>query len=511
MILSRYTIKNITSDAIKVPEEDVFELPEKVLQFGTGAFLRGFPDYIIDKANRQGIFNGRIIVVKSTSQGDTSAFNKQDGLYTVCLRGMVNGEEVNENIINASISRVLTAADDWPQILECAHNQSLQVIISNTTEVGIQLLQEDIRQHPPVSFPGKLLAFLYERYLAFNGSERSGMVIVPTELIPDNGKKLESIVLELAHLNGLEDEFIEWLETCNHFCSSLVDCMVPGKPDKATLEAIEEELGCADQLMVLAEVFHLWAIEGNEYVRSILSFEGADEHVFIERDIELYRELKLRLLNASHTLGCAPALLAGYETVNEAMADDRFSAMMIDLVQTEVAPSIPYDVDMETARAFSFKVLDRFRNPFIQFNWSKVALQFTAKMKVRCIPLLLNYYKINEAVPESFAFCFAAYLKLLRCIKRRDHKRKRENQFYMEINGREFLVDDDILDTIYSKCQEPELADFVEQILSNNGFWSEDLNLIPGFYTAVLENLRVIEKHGINKALEILVAKKELV
>jgi tagaturonate reductase len=511
MILSRYTLKNITSDAVILPDEDVFELPEKVLQFGTGAFMRGFPDYIIDKANRKGIFNGRIVVVKSTSHGDIDAFNKQDGLYTVCLRGMVNGEEVNENIVNASISRVLTAVEDWPQILECAHNQSMQVIISNTTEVGIQLLQEDIRQHPPVSFPGKLLAFLYERYLAFNGSERSGMVIVPTELIPDNGKKLESIVLELAHLNGLEDKFIEWVENCNHFCNSLVDCMVPGKPDKATQEAIEGELGCADQLMVLAEVFHLWAIEGNEYVRSVLSFEEVDEQVIIEDDIELYRELKLRLLNGSHTLGCAPALLAGYETVNEAMADETFSAMMTDLVQSEVAPCIPYHVDIETARAFSSKVLDRFRNPFIHFSWSKVALQFTAKMKVRCIPILLNYYKVNEAVPESFAFCFAAYLKLLRSIRRKDDRRRRENKYYALINGNEFLVEDDIMDMIYVKCLEPELENFVENILSNNGFWSEDLNLIPGFNALVLENLRIIEEHGIRKAIELLVAKKELV
>src|SRR5205085_6462131 len=128
----------------------------------------------------------------------------------------------------------LNAAEEWEEILACAHNQSMQVIISNTTEVGIQLVNDDIRRHPPVSFPGKLLAFLYERFHAFGGSERSGMVIVPTELIPDNGKKLEAIVLELAHLNGLEGEFISWLEEQNHFCNSLVDRIVPGKPESET-------------------------------------------------------------------------------------------------------------------------------------------------------------------------------------------------------------------------------------------------------------------------------------
>src|SRR6187549_2998137 len=109
MKLSRFTLKNISSSSVVIPTDPVFELPEKVLQFGTGVLLRGLPDYFIDKANRQGIFNGRIVVVKSTSHGDSSAFEKQDGLYTHCIRGIENGQKKEENIINSSISRVLSA------------------------------------------------------------------------------------------------------------------------------------------------------------------------------------------------------------------------------------------------------------------------------------------------------------------------------------------------------------------------------------------------------------------
>src|SRR6186997_3664458 len=99
MIVSRYTLKNIQAAALKIPDEALFNLPERVLQFGTGVLLRGLPDYFIDKANRQGIFNGRIVVVKSTTHGDTSAFEKQDGLYTHCIRGIENGQKKEENII----------------------------------------------------------------------------------------------------------------------------------------------------------------------------------------------------------------------------------------------------------------------------------------------------------------------------------------------------------------------------------------------------------------------------
>src|SRR6476469_8373942 len=99
MILSRYNVKNISSRAVELPPENLFELPEKVLQFGTGVLLRGLPDFFIDNANRQGIFNGRIVVVKSTTHGDTTAFDKQDCLYTLCVRGVEQGVKKEENII----------------------------------------------------------------------------------------------------------------------------------------------------------------------------------------------------------------------------------------------------------------------------------------------------------------------------------------------------------------------------------------------------------------------------
>src|SRR5687768_17273467 len=163
MNLSKYNLKNINADNLVLPNEMLFELPEKVLQFGTGVLLRGLPDYHIDKANRQGIFNGRIVVVKSTNTSDTNAFNEQDGLYTLCIRGIEAGKKVEENIICSAISRVLSAKQQWDEILKCAHNAEITIIISNTTEVGIQLVKESILQQPPVSFPAKLLAFLNER------------------------------------------------------------------------------------------------------------------------------------------------------------------------------------------------------------------------------------------------------------------------------------------------------------------------------------------------------------
>ncbi|MEJ7736438.1 MAG: hypothetical protein WKF97_03340 [Chitinophagaceae bacterium] len=144
MKLSRHTLKNINSGNVVIPDEKIFELPEKVLQFGTGMLLRGLPDYYIDKANRNGIFNGRIVMVKTTSKGDAASFEKQDGLYTLCERCILEDQRVEKNITCSSVSRVIIAKNDWEKILECAHNPDLQIIISNKTEVGIQLMNDDI-------------------------------------------------------------------------------------------------------------------------------------------------------------------------------------------------------------------------------------------------------------------------------------------------------------------------------------------------------------------------------
>ncbi len=147
------------------------------------------------------------------------------------------------------------------------------------------------------------------------------LVVIPTELIPDNGKKLEGIIRELADYNELEDGFLAWLDSSVEFCSSLVDRIVPGKPDQATLAALEEELGYQDQLLSVVEPYRLWAIEGSENAASLLTFSQVDPGVVITDDIERFRELKVRLLNGTHTLSCGIAVLSEIDTVKNAMTD----------------------------------------------------------------------------------------------------------------------------------------------------------------------------------------------
>jgi tagaturonate reductase len=500
MQLSKKTLPEIASTVVDTPQSSIMDLPEKVLQFGTGVLLRALPDHFIDQANKKGIFNGRIVVVKSTD-GDSSGFDRQDGLYTICVRGTKDGKDVEQNIINASISRVLGAKSEWRKILDCAHNPAMNIVISNTTEVGIQLVQDDINAEPPVSFPGKLLAFLFERYKAFDGSTESGMVIVPTELITDNGSKLESIVLELAHRNGLDYKFIEWLETHNTFCNSLVDRIVPGKPNAEETKKLESLLGYSDELLTMSEVFRLWAIEGDEKVKEVLSFNKIDEAVVIAPDITLFKELKLRLLNGTHSFNCGLAYLSGFDITREAVTDPVFSVFAQKLMKREIAGAIPYSIDEKLKEEFASNTFERFCNPFINHQWLSITSQYTSKMKMRNVPLLKRHYELNDTPPLRMATGFAGFLLYMKAT------RKEGDKYFGERNGKPYEIKDEAAGYFYEAWQQFNSDQLAEKVMQHEEFWEMDLATLPGFLQTVQEQLQDMMKNGVLNTIAQLDAK----
>ena len=502
MHLSRKILADILPTFGKLPSEDIFSLPERVLQFGTGVLLRGLPDYFIDKANKQQIFNGRVVIVKSTAQGDTKAYNDQDGLYTILERGVVDGLPSEKIFLNASISRVLTANEDWDEIIECAANPQMQVIISNTTEVGITLVEADAKTDKPISFPGRLLFFLLERYRIFKGSLESGMVIIPTELIVDNGAKLKNIVSTLAKLKGESEKFIQWLETANDFCNSLVDCIVPGKLPVHDLQIIEKKLGYTDELMIMSEPYRLWAIETkSNRTREILSFYKADKSVILAPDITKFRELKLRLLNGSHTLSCGLAYLAGFVTVKEAMQDEWFVNYLHNLIHQEIIPLVLQDeITVEEASEFASQVIDRFKNPYIEHLWLNITVQYTSKIVMRTVPLVQKHFEKYTEAPQLMALGFAAFLLFMRSEKKED------NRFYGKCNGLEYRIQDDKAALLYNKWA----AGQINSAIMDRTIFGADLTQFPHFEEAVSKWLKLLAEFGAKYTLRSIFERKSV-
>jgi tagaturonate reductase len=457
--------------------QTIAPFPEKVLQFGTGILLRGLPDYFIDKANRLGIFKGGILLVKSTA-GPVEDFEQHHFQFTTCVRGIHKGEKVEENSVNTALSRVVSAQQQWPVVLAAAMNPDLQVIISNTTEVGIRFEPESIFQNPPVSFPGKLTAFLYERFKKL-GAASLDLVIIPTELVPDNGMKLNEIVLKLSAYNKLEAGFADWLATKTLFCNSLVDRIVT-RPS----EAVKGSLKDYNALTIQAEPYKLWAIEGEERVKKVVSFAAADPDVIITPTIERYREQKLRLLNGTHTVTACFGFLQGWDTVYECMQDRVMMSFAENVMLKEILPTLPV-VAKENAHQFALDVLDRFRNPYTAHRLLSITQQSTAKMKMRNIPTLLRYVEQFKTLPGLLVQGFAAHLLFMKAVK------KEGANYFGSRRGEFYPIQDDQADYFYEAWkdvqpdQEVSLKNFVIKICQNTTLWDSDLTTLPMFVETV--------------------------
>ncbi|MBY0480119.1 MAG: tagaturonate reductase [Chitinophagaceae bacterium] len=489
MQLNSRSLPVIDSNQVEIPPSALLLLPEKVLQFGTGVLLRGLPDFFIDKANKNGIFNGRIVVIKSTNRETTDSFQLQDNLYTVIVRGIEDGKNVNKKIINAAISRVLNANNCWNEIVLCAENPDLKIILSNTTEVGISLLKESIFLNPPVSFPAKLLTILWKRYEYFNGSLEKGMVIIPTELVSENGKVLKSIIKELAVYNQLDSGFMKWLDDANDFCNSLVDRIVPGKLSPEQKQVEENLLGYTDDLMILCEPYSLWAIESSKQsTREILSFAAANPTVKVVDNINQFKELKLRLLNGTHSFSCALAMFCGFSTVLEAMRADYFRRFVKKLMFEEIKPLIVLEtITDDTAQIFAEQVIDRFSNDSIEHKWINISMQYSSKMAIRNVPLILKNDALKKELPQCMILGFAAYLLFMKTEK------TKEAAYETTIGDQVYQVTDEKAEILYQYWQAQKTSDAVEAILSDAGIWGTNLTLIPGFSDQILESIERIK------------------
>ena len=477
--------------------KDRQKYPEKVLQFGEGNFLRGFVDWQIDVMNKQGKFNGSVVVVQPRGQEKIEKLNAQDGLYTLYLQGMKEGKAVQEHSIITSISRGINLFNEYDQYLELAENPELRFIFSNTTEAGIAFDENDrLEDRPQKSFPGKLTAFLYERYNAFQGDKDKGFIIIPCELIERNGEILKEIVLKYAELWNLGEEFAAWIHEANTFCNSLVDRIVPGYP-RDRIEEITEELGYKDNLLVVGEQYHLWVIEGPQSISEEFPAHLAGLNTLVVDDLTPYRTIKVRILNGAHTAMTPVSYLYGLDTVAEAIEHEVTGQFVKELIYDEIIPTL--DLPMEELHSFAEAVLDRFRNPFMQHFLLSISLNSMSKFKTRDLPSLMEYYNRKRELPKKLVFSLAALISF--------YKGKRGEE---EID----LADDqDVLDLFKVQWSQyngtiDSVKDIVSSVLGYEKVWEMDLNQVPGLTAAVTNDLFNIETKGMKKALESLLGQK---
>ncbi len=441
------------------------QLTEKVMQFGEGNFLRGFVDWMIDKLNKEADWNGGVVLVQPLPNGLCDMINEQDGLYDLYLRGLQNGERVEETRVVECVTRCINPFADTDAFFEMAKNPELRFIVSNTTEAGIEYKpNQSADDFAGTTYPGRLTMFLKARF----DTGLNGFVLFPCELIDKNGDRLKEYVIQYAKDWNYGDEFIKWVEEENHFTNTLVDRIVTGYP-RETAKEMEESFGHLDNVIDTAEIFHLWVIEGDKKYAEEIPFHKIGLNVLWTDDVTPYKKRKVRILNGAHTMMVLAARLAGLETVGEAMEDELIYSFMYKGVFEEIIPTL--DLPKEELVEFANAVIERFKNPFIKHYLLSIALNSVSKFKVRDLPSLLGYMDEFGKEPNCLVFSLAALIK-----------------FY---KGDE--ANDDAAVMEYMKNAS------VADILAKEDFWGQDLSMLR---PSVEKYCAMIDEKGIREAIK---------
>lgn len=442
---------------------------ETVIQFGEGGFLRGFADYFFQKMQDKGLFDGSVVIVQPIEKGMCSVLEQQGCEYNLFLRGIDNGQVVDEHTHIDIISRCVNPYENFESYMKLAENPDFRFIVSNTTEAGIEYVDSNqFTDAPARSFPGKLTQLLYKRFRL----GLKGFIILSCELIDHNGEELEKCCLRYADLWGLGEEFKTWLVQENDFCSTLVDRIVTGFP-RDEHEELCRRIGEQDNMMDTAEIFHLWVIQGSH--EDELPLQKAGFHVVWTDNVDPYKKRKVRILNGAHTSMVLGAHLYGLKTVGECLKDEKVSALLRKCIFGEIIPAIG---DTEDNRKFGEAVLERFSNPFIKHMLLSIALNSVSKFRARVLPTILEYRDMFGSCPQGLTFSLAALIAFYRT--------------------------DDANDS-------QEIMDFmktapVEDILKREDYWGQDLSPLLG---DVKKWYELIETEGMSKAYDAVLSETE--
>ncbi len=462
--------------------------PERIIQFGEGNFLRAFVDWIVQQMNERTSFDGSVVVVQPIDKGMVSMLNAQDCLYHVNLQGLDHGEAVNSLTLIDVISRGLNPYTQYEEFIHLAEQEDIRFVISNTTEAGITFDPSCcLDDAPPSSYPAKLTQLLYHRYKTFHGDPTKGLIIFPCELIFLNGHHLKETILQYIHLWQLSDDFRQWFETSCGVYATLVDRIVPGFP-RRDIDNIKETLDYDDNLVVQAEVFHLWVIEApQEVAREFPATEAGLNVLFVPSEAP-YHERKVTLLNGPHTVLSPVAYLSGIDIVRDACQHEIVGKYIHQVMFCELMETL--NLPKDELRQFAEAVLERFNNPFVDHQLTSIMLNAFPKFLTRDLPGLKTYLSRKGTLPKGIVLGLAALIVYYRGGHRAD--------------GVEIVPNDDpaITSLLQDLWATGDTARVTQGVLSAQTIWGEDLNAIPGLADAVKGYIDSILNNGMLETIK---------
>ena len=380
--------------------------PVRILQLGDGNILRGLADWMIQDMNDHGAICCSVAAVQLSPRGRAASLALQNGLYTLRSEGICGGQKVKTSRVIDVIDDVIDPAKNYIHYLSYAARGELAMVLTNGTESPCIFDIEDTDfTRCPHSFAGLLLALLKRRYEVFGGDAGKGLIIVPCDLINDNGRELKDRLVRLARAANLGGGFIEWLQTANRFVSTLIDRIVPGYP-AGEAEEVFAECGYRDDNVVKSELYYQLVL-GDPSLRGVFPADKTGANVVFAQDVAPYAARKMRLLNGSHTALAAAAHLCGVSTVGEAAHDPLLYSFVREYAVNEACPTIA-DLSGGSTADYAESVLERFKNPYIRHEIKSILQGGAAKYRMRILPVIKDYVRTAGKLPARSVFALAA-------------------------------------------------------------------------------------------------------
>ncbi len=372
-------------DNVQLPQYDRQQLRSRIVHFGFGAFHRAHQALLTDRVlNAQGgdwglceisLFSGDVLM---------SQLRAQDHLYTV----LEKGEDGNQPIVIGAVNECLNAKlDSLAAIIEKFCEPQVAIVSLTITEKGYcidpatgrldvaqpRIIHDLENPSEPHSAPGILVEALHRR------RERglAPFTVLSCDNIPDNGHVVKNAVLGMA--NKRSPELAQWIAEHVSFPGTMVDRIVPAATEESLAE-IEAAIGVNDPCAISSEPFIQWVVE-DHFVAGRPDWEIAG--VQLVNDVLPWEQMKLRMLNGSHSFLAYLGYLAGYEHISDCIQDADFRRAALRLMMQEQAPTLRIvGVDLQD---YANSLIDRFTNPALKHRTWQIAMDGSQKLPQRML------------------------------------------------------------------------------------------------------------------------------
>lgn len=399
----RLNEKNLANlpDTIERPSYDRSRLTTGIVHVGVGGFHRSHEAYYTDQLLNKGNASDWGICgvgLRNSDRRMAELLKEQDYLYTLIVKHPDG--RVDTRVVGAIVDFII-GCDDPMAVIERMADPRTKIVSLTITEGGYNIdpdtgefdtsnadARHDV-ENP--SEPKLVFGFLTAALRKRREQGLPAFTVQSCDNIQHNGDVTRKMVVGFARMQDVE--LAEWMDREVCFPNAMVDRITPVTSD-ADIAYLKSEFNLVDQWPVVCEPFCQWVIEDHFAAGRPNWQEVGAQYV---PDVTPYEKMKLRLLNAGHSVLGILGSVYGYQTIDECVRDECFATYLRYFFDEEATPTLePVDgIDLAEYKA---TLLDRFSNPSIRDSLARICLESGSKLLVFLIPTLRENLKSHKSI-----------------------------------------------------------------------------------------------------------------